>query len=574
MQLLAPSGAPILDMAAYSDMVQIYDGKRMWSGQGFDVYESAAMGELSEVTITTMSYEFVVPTGVDKLSYYLSSEQLEDPTDTSIFWGSIDLWGSNEFTLTSEISDATILYFKLESGSEVSYCHTDWLLPPGPEEMFSYNIITTDDYPDGAVSIAGYHWSGSTVTIPETIEGYPVVEIGKGAFATSAVSEVRCEIAIDRICTGAFVNCPNLYYVMLSDVGVIETEAFNSCSELNTVWCNGTVSAVQTNAFVNCAKLKQLGATEIEDMGYPVYSNCYEANYYITPNSYYSYEIDETGYGCVITGFSDDYPEELTNISIPNMINGVMVTHIADGAFKDVTTLKHVEIPVNVTAIGAEAFSGCTGLESVYVSTYSENELQIGENAFYGCSSLEVIIPEITTFIAKGAYVGTKSKVVYIPFNTVIAEEVFDDDVSIRVLKDSAVALEYADLEDCPYNIEVYETLPYLATDRAGATYASDYTQGLKEVYLKEVICTSLETLVAEETDNILLDFATCAVPDGQVVLDDSMFEQLSWERVDHPYTNISYHFDILGKRLVIVFRITNEDGMVYYVTTNILNGK
>ena len=53
-------------------------------------------------------------------------------------------------------------------------------------------------------------------------------------------------------------------------------------------------------------------------------------------------------------------------ITIPAKIGETPVTQIAAGAFKDQTQIESIIIPDSITAIGAEAFSGCTGLFRIF----------------------------------------------------------------------------------------------------------------------------------------------------------------------------------------------------------------
>ncbi len=85
-----------------------------------------------------------------------------------------------------------------------------------------------------------------------------------------------------------------------------------------------------------------------------------------------------TNYGdyIVITGCDDS----VTEVVIPNEIDGVPVTRIAEGAFSSCTSLTNVVLPEGLTSVGSGAFYGCTALESV---TIPESLTSIGEHAFY-----------------------------------------------------------------------------------------------------------------------------------------------------------------------------------------------
>jgi hypothetical protein len=89
----------------------------------------------------------------------------------------------------------------------------------------------------------------------------------------------------------------------------------------------------------------------------------------------------------------------LTSVTIPTS-----VTSIGNSAFQGCTGLTSVTIPTSVTSIGNNAFQGCTGLTSVTIPT---SVISIGNNAFLGCTRLtSVTIPTSVTSIGNNAFQG------------------------------------------------------------------------------------------------------------------------------------------------------------------------
>ena len=117
------------------------------------------------------------------------------------------------------------------------------------------------------------------------------------------------------------------------------------------------------------------------------------------------------------------------NVVIPSEINGLKVTAINHGAFKECTTLKSVTIPDSVTSIGGSAFSYCRNLTSVTLSngvtsidwgafnctgltsiTIPDSMTSIGEMVFGNCTNLKnITIPDSVTSIGSSAFSGCKS---------------------------------------------------------------------------------------------------------------------------------------------------------------------
>ena len=76
------------------------------------------------------------------------------------------------------------------------------------------------------------------------------------------------------------------------------------------------------------------------------------------------------------------------DITIPTDFGRFPVTAIGDDAFRGCSALKKVTIPQSVTSIGDSAFAGCHNLDSV---TINDAATSIGNRAFLGCTSLETI---------------------------------------------------------------------------------------------------------------------------------------------------------------------------------------
>lgn len=95
----------------------------------------------------------------------------------------------------------------------------------------------------------------------------------------------------------------------------------------------------------------------------------------------------------------------VTVIIIPEKINGVTTTKIADYAFNQWTNITKVVLPPTINSIGKNAFTGCTNLSQC---TLSDNITTIGYEAFYGCSNLSVNIPNRISSIDSFAFRESK----------------------------------------------------------------------------------------------------------------------------------------------------------------------
>ena len=183
-----------------------------------------------------------------------------------------------------------------------------------PLDYLTYEIS------DGEVTITDCDTSISgELTIPETIEGYPVTGIGEWAFE----------------------NCTDLTNVTIPDsVIYIGSGAFQYCN-FTSVAIPDSVANIGGSAFYGCANLTSI----------------------TIPNGVTSIG-DATFRGCT----------SLTSIIIPDG-----VTSIGEAAFEDCNSLTSITIPNSVTGIARYAFSNCENLESIEIS---DNVYSIGEDAF------------------------------------------------------------------------------------------------------------------------------------------------------------------------------------------------
>ena len=123
------------------------------------------------------------------------------------------------------------------------------------------------------------------------------------------------------------------------------------------------------------------------------------------------YEIDDAAQTVTITGCDTT----VTAIEIPNSLEKLSVTKIADSAFSNMSgyvkphdSLTSVKLPSTLTSIGARAFYGCTNLSNVDLTACTELTT-IGDEAFSGNSALtSVKFPASLSYIGSYAFATCK----------------------------------------------------------------------------------------------------------------------------------------------------------------------
>ena len=120
------------------------------------------------------------------------------------------------------------------------------------------------------------------------------------------------------------------------------------------------------------------------------------------------YNIVTKGKAAEVTKGDNEYSGDVTipeTITVDNVVYNVTI--IGREAFSRCTGLTSITIPNSVTSIGDDAFSGCTGLTSI---TIPNSVTSIGDRAFDGCTGLtSITIPNSVTIIGRETFSGCTS---------------------------------------------------------------------------------------------------------------------------------------------------------------------
>ena len=135
---------------------------------------------------------------------------------------------------------------------------------------------------------------------------------------------------------------PELYY--FTGIKSLNDDAFNGCTNLNTLRLPKTLKTIGARALKDCKKLPLVSLpTGVNAIG------------------------EEAFAGCALMS-----EMELSN----------EVTAIENGTFKNCAALKEFNLPISVSSIGSEAFAGCAKLKAVTVNTYHPADITLGDNVF------------------------------------------------------------------------------------------------------------------------------------------------------------------------------------------------
>ena len=395
--------------------------------------------------------------------------------------------------------------------------------------IFEYSL---DDAKNA--TITKYQGNVSALSIPDTLDGYPVVGIAASVFKNN--KQLRVVVipdSVTKIDNNAFAACSNLITIILSkNITSIGEHAFNNCSALTSIEIPKSLEKTGTSVygkadngiFVGCNNLKNItfeeGTTRIANS---LFANCAGIEQMTIPATVTEIQ-QEAFYGC----------KNLQRIIIPNS-----VTNIGSNAFAADSLLKEVIIPDSVTKIDNNAFAGCSNLERVILS---KNITSIGEHAFNNCSALTSIeIPKSlektgTSVYGKadnGIFVGCNNlkNITFEEGTTRIANSLFANCAGIEQMTIPATVTEIQ--QEAFYGCKNLQRIiiPNSVTSIGSNAFAAD--NSLKEVMLPNSItdmgtyifsgCTSLQKVhipegrknITEGTFQNCTSLQSIELPDG-----------------------------------------------------------
>lgn len=321
----------------------------------------------------------------------------------------------------------------------------------------TYTLTSNTDDPDTyTLTIGGegamYDYSSSYTTVPwnaqksritSVVIEDGVTSIGDSAFEDcSALKSVSGMEGVTSLGEWAFYKCTSLEsFAIPSGVKSIPDCLFYDCSKLNSVTIHDQVTSIGSSAFFGCSILKTLSIPDsVQTIGYYAFGGCNELETINIPDGVTKIPAH---------AFSSCYA--LKKLNIPQS-----VTEIESAAFDYCTSLgkdSHgtIAIPANVTAIGSEAFRGCSALTSLALP---QTVTSIGDTAFQGCSNLETInIPSGVKAIEHDTFRGCeKLKDVTIPADvTSIGDHAFEACKTFKNIKipEGVTTIGKNAFEDC-----------------------------------------------------------------------------------------------------------------------------
>ena len=150
------------------------------------------------------------------------------------------------------------------------------------ETTFTYSVK------DGCATITGAKNIGTYLDIPDTVDGYPVVEIGARAFNFELDLEyLRIPSGVTNICRYAFSLCHGMEEIVIPDsVETIEEYAFYKCYGVERIEIGSGVKTIEKWAFGECYALEELCIKHgVEKISRYSFGMCYSLGSITLPSS-------------------------------------------------------------------------------------------------------------------------------------------------------------------------------------------------------------------------------------------------------------------------------------------------
>lgn len=291
-----------------------------------------------------------------------------------------------------------------------------------PEQAFGgKTTLNRFVFPDGfhnnsVVDIQRNAFSGTLLSgaliIPDSVNS-----IGDSAFSGTKISSLQLSNELTFIGNGAFDRCSGLTGQLLLPNGLkmIGDSAFGGCSNLSgTLQLPSSLEHIGRSAFYGCGGfVGELTIPDlIETIEYGSFSMCGGFTALKLSKNLKAIRSQAFGYSNIKGELV--LPQSLVSISssafernsFSHVIFPDSILEIGEFAFRDNTRLSGtIKIPLGVTIIEREAFSGCPNIDSITIP--SEIAL-IGKGAFAGCTNVSSILSyaSMPPYTASNAFQG------------------------------------------------------------------------------------------------------------------------------------------------------------------------
>ena len=373
---------------------------------------------------------------------------------------SINVYADN-YDFSAVCSTGQTLYYNFTSDSTVSVTYpqtssgNDYYL--GHPKPAGYLIIPDSviyggtTYRVTGIGANAFYYCSSIDTL---LIGNEVTSIGSQAFYhCSGIDSLLIGNKVTSIGFEAFYGCWGIHRLVIpNSVTFISAYAFKGC-HIDSLYIGSGVTTIGNEAFFGCSMLKYMhyNARNL-NMSNFVNSDYLGSPFHNTPTNYFRTlvigdSVRTIPSGCFFGRSSIDsiivIPDSVTSIGgwafsgcsgIGSLYIGSGVTTIPQSAFSGCSSIHRLVIPNSVTSIGQSSFYGCSSIDTLVIGS---GVTTISQSAFSGCSSIHrLVIPNSVSSIGQSAFFGcTGIDSLYIGSEvTTIGDEAFEGCTGLKYM--------------------------------------------------------------------------------------------------------------------------------------------
>ena len=198
-----------------------------------------------------------------------------------------------------------------------------------------------------------------------------ITQINRNTFMSTDITSITLPDTVKFIDQQAFYGCANMKtFISGTDLTLIGSDAFSGCSALETVSLSDSCEALFNNAFNGCIKLSQIDLKNVSILGYSCFGQ----------SGLTSLTLPDT-----LIKVEGSCLSNCKNLETVTLGNGL--TSLAHMMFYGDSKLKTIVLPSSLDEIMYNCFNN-SGLETIYIP---ENITYIGTEAFKDCENLTSI---------------------------------------------------------------------------------------------------------------------------------------------------------------------------------------
>ncbi len=231
-------------------------------------------------------------------------------------------------------------------------------------ENYIIELLPSDTQSCRIIKYIGLAEAGDNLTVPTTLKGLKVKEIGQNAFSYNAtIRTIRIPRGVTEIADNAFYNCVSLENIYISEsVQEIGEYAFFGCVSLKNVVFeeNSLLTAISNYTFQNCVSLT-------------------------------SFTVPRRVSSIGIFAFAGTEKAPMSLNSITFRQDSVLTT-IGSYAFQYCRQLATITLPQSLTEMGINMFKHCSALNSVILSRGGQSITQLQNESVFSDTPTELMI--------------------------------------------------------------------------------------------------------------------------------------------------------------------------------------